>query len=345
MSRETSHQQIFSIGTLIFILLLFFIGCKKPEILKPIDNPPIPTRGFFMGLLPTPAQGQSFEDVYLQAKQHSEFVPVWGRPTPFYNLASDLKGDWGKIFVQQFIRENGMFPLIHLSFIGPGLSLVAPPGMDNPSLSDSKWRAEYKKSVLNVIKVIKPLYLSVGNEVNRWYEKYGLEGDNGFEHFVSLYEEIYDEAKKISPATNLFCTFAREIVSENREADLEVLRFFNSDKMDLLIFTSYPYSLGITHPSKIQDDYYSRCADYMPEKPFGFSEIAWSSLEALGGEQAQADFLTQLTTRLTKDRGIQLFLLGWSWLHDLNENDTIGLIRIDGSEKLAYTIWKGISEQ
>jgi len=112
MFRGTSQQQILSIKTLIFILLLLSIGCKKPEILKPIDNPPIPVRGFFMGLLPIPAQGQSFEDAYSQAKQYSEFVPVWGRPTPFYNLASDLKGDWGKIFVQQFIRENGMFPLI-----------------------------------------------------------------------------------------------------------------------------------------------------------------------------------------------------------------------------------------
>lgn len=345
MSRATLQKQLIYSCTLIFLLPILSIGCKKPEILKPIDNPILPSRGFYMGILPTTAEGQSFEDAYFQAGEYSEFVPVWGRPTPFYNLADDLKGDWGKTFVQQLIRGNGMFPLIHLSFIGPGLSLIASPEIDNPSLSDSRWRAEYKKSILDVIRAIKPLYLSIGNEVNRWYEKYGLEGDNGFKHFISLYEEIYDEAKNLSPDINIFCTFARELVSENREADMEVLRLFNSDKMDLLIITSYPYSLGITHPSKIPDDYYSRCADYMPEKPFGFSEVAWSSLEALGGEQAQADFLIQLTSRLTKERGIQLFMVGWPWLHDLDKRDTIGLIRIDGSEKLAYTTWRSISEQ
>jgi len=39
------------------------------------------------------------------------------------------------------------------------------------------------------VEASKPKYLSVGNEVNRWLEAYGLEGPNGFENWVSLYEE------------------------------------------------------------------------------------------------------------------------------------------------------------
>ncbi len=48
-----------------------------------------------------------------------------------------------------------------------------------------------KKAVIDVVKSSRPLYLSIGNEVNRWYEKYGVEGSdpNGFQHYVSLYEE------------------------------------------------------------------------------------------------------------------------------------------------------------
>lgn len=81
----------------------------------------------------------------------------------------------------------------------------------------------------------------------------------------------------------------------------------------------------------------------MPGKQFGFSEIAWSSLDALGGEQAQADFIVQATGRLTRDKGINLHLFGWSWLHDLDENDAVGLIKFDGTEKLGYAAWKNIS--
>jgi len=301
--------------------------------LTPEDSPQPPPRGFFMGVLPTTAQGQSFDDAYTQAALYSEFVPVWGKPTPFYNLADELRGGWGQTFVKQLIRDNGMFPIIHLSFIGSGVTLVTPPGMENATLSDPAWRAIYKQAALDIVKAVRPRYLSLGNEVNRWYEKYGENGLNGFKNYVSLYEEIYDEVKKISPETEVFCVFAREIVAENREANLEVLRLFNPNKMDLLVFTS----------SMIPDNYYSKAADYMPGKAFGFSEIAWPSLDVLGGEQAQADFIAQVTTRLTLDRGINLHLFGWPWLHDLNENDTIGLIKFNGTEKLGYAVWKNLS--
>lgn len=347
---EIKKLRIIALCEVLLIGVLLISGCTKkettaaePEILVPEDFPQLPSRGFFMGVLPTTAQGQSFDDAYAQAARYSEFVPVWGKPTPFYNLAADLSGSWGQTFVKQLIRNNGMFPIIHLSFIGSGLTLVTPPGMENSTLSDPAWRSTYKQTAIDVVKAIRPGYLSLGNEVNRWYEKYGESGPNGFLNYVSLYEEIYDEVKELSPKTVVFCIFAREIVSENREANLEVLRLFDPDKMDLLVFTSYPYALGKTNPSMIPDDYYHMASNYMPGKQFGFSEIAWASLDAIGGEQAQADFIRQATSRLTRDRGIALHLFGWSWLHDLNENDAVGLIKYDGTEKLGYTTWKNIS--
>ncbi|MGQ9782322.1 MAG: hypothetical protein ACUVQ8_08865, partial [Nitrososphaeria archaeon] len=56
-----------------------------------------------------------------------------------------------------------------------------------------------------------------------------------------------------------------------------------------------------------------------------------------------ADFIHQVVGRLTRERGVNLHLFGWAWLHDLNENDSIGLIRRNGEEKLAYGVWKGLS--
>jgi hypothetical protein len=81
----------------------------------------------------------------------------------------------------------------------------------------------------------------------------------------------------------------------------------------------------------------------MPGKPFGFSEVAWSSLDAFGGEEGQADFLEQLVGRLTSEQDIDLRLLMWSWLTDLGEGDTTGLIRWDGGQKKAYESWLSIS--
>ena len=181
-----------------------------------------------------------------------------------------------------------MFPLIHVSFIGQNVTLVVPPSMESATLSDLAWRQAYKQAVIEVVEASRPLYLSIGNEVNRWYEKYGMgeNNPNGFQHFISLYKEIYDAVKELSPQTNVFCTFAREIVSENRETNLTVLSMFSPENMDLLVFTSYPYAV----------------------------------------------------------QGINLHLLGWAWLHDIDQNDYLGLIKRDGTEKLAYQVWKNLSK-
>ncbi len=325
-------------------------GCQQSKITDvaviPSDSTSLPSRGFFVGILPTPADGQSFEDGYRQAATFADFVPVWGRPTPFYNMAKEISGTWGQTFVEQYTRGNGMFPLVHMSFIGVDITLASPPDIPNPTLNNLEWRNAYKQAALDIVKTVRPPYFSLGNEVNRWYEHYGASNDapNGFQYYISLYEEIYDAVKKLSPDTQVFCTFARETVSENREADMSVLGMFNPDKMDLLVLTSYPHALqGVNRPSDIPDDYYSGLLEYMPGRQLGFSEVAWPSLEAFGGQQGQADFLNELRGRLTKERGVELRLLGWSWLHDLDDNDHTGLIRKDGTAKLAYGVWKCIS--
>lgn len=245
--KKICIKNYFLIILLILIMVEGFLikGCLKneKEILAPIDSPKLPARGFFMGVLLTTAQGQSFDSAYAQASQYSEFVPVWEKPTQFYKMTAELSGKWGETFFNNLIRGNNMFPIIHLSFIGASMSLVTSPGIKNASLSNTKWRSEYKKAALDVVKAIHPLYLFLSNEVNRWYEKYGLEGINGFEHFITLYEEIYDEVKKISKKTKVFCVFARENISEHREANLDVLKLFNPNKMDLLVLTSYPYAV------------------------------------------------------------------------------------------------------
>lgn len=340
------RQLIMVVG--VVLILLHLQGCVTPK-----DSPALPPRGFFMGILPIPGDDQPMEDAYAQAAQYAEFVPVWPAGTGasgFWDYPDKLRGWWGTTFVEGYIRGNGMFPLIHFSFMDKdesgNLILQTPDTMTNATLSNQEWRTLYIKSILEVVAAVKPLYLSTGNEVNRWYEAYGADADNpnGFQHFVSLHEEIYDAVKKISPETKVFCVFSREIVNENREADLSVLDFFDPATLDVLVFTSYPYAVkGILTPSDIPDDYYAAASQHMPGKPFGFSELGWPSLEVFGGEQGQADFLFNVADRLTVKQGISLHLYGYCWLHDVDEYDSTGLIKRDGTEKLAYLAWKEIS--
>lgn len=316
------------------------------KVITPADSPKLPPRGFYMGLLPTPAEEQDFAEAYQEASKFSEFIPVWGRPTPFYKMSEELSGNWGQIFLKQYIRGNNMFPIIHMSFIGTGMTLETPLNTTRATLDNLEWRNSYKQAALDIAEAVKPLYLSLGNEVNRWYEQYGAKtGDpNGFQHYISLYDEIYKEVKYISPQTKVFCTFAREIVAQNREADLAVIEKFDDKKMDLLVFTSYPYSVrGINHPADIPNDYYARALSYMPGKPFGFSELGWAALEAFGSEEGQADFITQAANRLTLEQGIKLQLFGWAWLSALDNNDAVALINRDGSHRLAYEAWQKLS--
>jgi len=310
----------------------------------PADSVPLPSRGFYMGTLPVPADGQSFDSAYAVVAGAAEFVPVWGRPTRFYELAAELEGWWGSTFVEGLTRGHGMFPLVHMSFIDTGMTLVTPPGMAGATLADPAWRAAYRQAALAIVRAIRPRFLSLGNEVNRWFEHYGTGGPNGFDQFVSLYEETYDSVKALSPECIVFCTFSRELVAENRPADLSVIDLFDKARLDLLLLTSYPYALaGINRPSDIPDDYYACAAGRLPDKPFGFSEVGWPSSAEFGGEEAQAEFLDQLTGRLTTGQHVAMEFLGWPWLTDLDLNDHLGLWRRDGTAKPAWTTWQRIA--
>jgi hypothetical protein len=347
-----------------FFILFMFISIFIPidgisavldfelqPIITPIDSPTLPSRGFFMGTLANAASGQQLEDAYNQVAQYAEFVPIWGKPSAFYVLADDLAGWWGDIYVNQFVRAKGMFPLFNLSFFDDTtsyLKLIVPPNLSTTTtLSDPAWRQAYKQAAIDVLNVARPKYFSLGNEVNRWYEQYGSSGTpNSFEHFVSLYNEIYDEIKVISSQTVVYCIFAREIQNEYREAKLDFLKMFDPNKLDMLVFTSYPFSVqGTTSTYKIPSNYYVKISSYIDitGKPFGFSELCWWTHPFFGGEQGQSDFINDVSTRLTRDQGLNLHLFGWCWLHDINSSDVTGLIKFDGTEKLGYQTWKTLS--
>ena len=65
-----------SIIIIITCFILPLTGCVDP-----IDDPVLPDRGFYMGLLANPAKNQDFSESYALASEHAEFVPIWSSGT------------------------------------------------------------------------------------------------------------------------------------------------------------------------------------------------------------------------------------------------------------------------
>lgn len=324
-------------------------GNPAPGPVTVLDQVSMPARGYHLGVLPMPGDDGTIEAAYELAAALGDWTPEWGRPTEFWDFAADIAGNWGSTYLGGHCRGNGMFPIVQLSFMAGEGILSAPAGMANPTLSDPIWRELFKSSAVAVARAARPRYLSLGNEVNRWYESQGdADGDpNAFRYWVSLYEETYDAVKVASPDTQVFCVFAREVVSSNEEAELfSALELFDPAKLDAVMLTTYPYAVaGINSVAGMGDDYYSKeIPAGLFGKPFGFTEAGWTSLAFFGGEQGQVDFLKALAGRLTLDRGLDLDFLGWPWLHDLDGSDTIGLIAFDGTERLGFWKWKALSQ-
>lgn len=75
-----------------------YVAYRKPTV-EPIDQIAESDNGYLTGVLPNPAAGQSFEDAYSEASEFTDLVPVWGRPSAFYELPGELEGEWGSVFV------------------------------------------------------------------------------------------------------------------------------------------------------------------------------------------------------------------------------------------------------
>jgi len=320
--------------------------------LEPADSPHLPSRGFHKGFASVLPPDGDFEAAYARAAAHGDFVGTWvgDAGTGYWNLGSVLEGAWGQQFVEELTRNKGMFPIINLSFMDRdpatgNLVLLSPPGEGYTGLADPAFREAYLQGAMEAVRASRPLYLSLGNEVNRWWEQYGSESGDpmGFQHFVSLYQEVYDAVKAISPDTRVFCVFAREVVAANREAALIPLEMFDPGRLDLLALTSYPFAVqGVNQSSDLPDDYYSRLVQRpgFQGKPVAFTELGWSTLEAFGGEEEQARFLEDVVGRLTTGQGLNLRLLGWFSLYDLpSDLHGTGLLDISGREKEAFAVW------
>jgi hypothetical protein len=229
--------------------------------------------------------------------------------------------------------------------------------LENPfsdKFSDEGIRRTCKNMVRRILKDFEPKYLCFGVEVSAYYHR----NPTDFEHFVSLYNEVYSIVKDISPETVVFPTFHYEeflgVLPWNpHEPDWELLQKF---KMDAFALTTYPYM--VYSAENIPRDYYIQISTYtnlplvIAESGFA-SQCCGKTIKDLhGSEEAQVNFLLFLLDSI-EDMDPLLWCywslcdyepLPWGGTDKTDVFNSIGLQYADGTPKPAFHAWVCIFE-
>jgi hypothetical protein len=343
-------MRIVSIVILLFLVLVSGCTSESPEksARHSTYDLGITTRGFLLGVIPNPANypNSSFDDLtaaYEETGQIAEVSMVWTGTN--IGQTEKLKGSK----VVQALRTYGIEPILTLSFATlkevPGEGLVyavdAPEGV-NPDLKDPEFRELWVEEARTLAREFRPLYISLGNEVNDYFFLHPDDLDD----YVSLVGEAYSAIKQVSPETEVMVVFSYTHLIDNEQWDL--FQEFH-DKVDLFGLTTYPWK-HFDSPEEIPQDYYTRISEYT-SLPLGFTEIGWIS-SGEGSEEEQARYLASFP-RLVE--GLDVEMVNWLFLHETGfsglsasitepETASISLKNRDGSPKEVYSVWLDLAQ-
>ena len=332
---------------LIFLTLFFlFSGCINEEQEIPEEEEqetPKETRSYYLGIVPTPKTTPEIDitGAYEETGEICEIVEIWVEPSTigaYDSLVRNQAITGARVYSLKVIVNMNFYTIEEVP--GEGLQVVvnAPTGYEK-NLSNPEFREAYISDAKKIAEEFHPEYFSLGNEVTAYYITYPEDFDN----FVSLYNEAYDEIKSVSPETKVFVVF-----SQNQMEGTETWNIIDKfgDKLDLLVFTTYPWKF-YDKPEDIPDDYYSKLETYTT-KPVAFTEIGWpSDTDAGSSEKEQAEYLLRFV-ELTNGTNVEF--INWLFLHETEisgtmasisdpATGTIALKKSDGTLKEVYYIW------
>ena len=201
----------------------------------------------------------------------------------------------------------------------------------------------YLDSTVEFAGKYKPEFFGIGVEVNIFAEK----NPAAFEEFVPFYNEVYEAIKEVSPDTKVFTVFQLEKMKglkmwgiEESKPHWEMIDRF---KTDIAAFTTYP-GIFYKNVSDIPEDHYTEISAHTT-KPIAFTEIGWHAAPSPTGwessEEEQAEFIRTFFD-LTKELNVEIAV--WSFMYDpdiFEPFDSMGLIKDDGTKRLAWKEWVG----
>jgi hypothetical protein len=257
---------------------------------------------------------------------------------------------WGKLdlngarFMQDKTVKMGMHSIIGLS---PTTLDQGRKELDIPdelrakvngwiSFANPAIRNEYKQTAI-ALAMFKPDYQCLATEINLL----GLQRQDEYLQFASLYKEAYDEVKRVSPKTRVFVSFQYEWIRRldaedprNLAEHSKLIDIFRP-KLDVVGLTTYPAEYHKS-PTELPPDYYSRIYRHIPRSNrVLFMETGWPT-QGAGSTLEQVLFIARLPGLLKE---VDVEVLAWALLHDVNLGEfsanlnSVGLITQEGQFK------------
>ena len=207
------------------------------------------------------------------------------------------------------MRQAGLKVMLQIGAVL--IDTPAPPVGMVQSFGDPQVRALYLQSAVKLA-LAKPDYLVLCTEANLLYRFNRPE----FENFRTLYTEMYNAVKLVSPKTKVGASFLYTIWFLNKFFDNvdvpEMLKPY-----DMLSFTGYPEDIihaGVYDSiASMSPDWYGAARYAYPNASIGFSEIGWSS-KVRGTPELQAEFVRNLPRILST---VKPEFVTWAVLHDV----------------------------
>ncbi|NOT00716.1 MAG: hypothetical protein HOP29_08820 [Phycisphaerales bacterium] len=230
-----------------------------------------------------------------------------------------------------------------------------PPELQGRDFSDPLVTEPIKRMALQAAIQLRPTYLSLGVEINGYYEAH----PDDFLNFVALHHETYDEIKAAAPQVQVIAAFNLESMQgfftdldafSDHEPHWFLIDMFEP-KLDAVAFSTLPFPLFI-RPILIPDDYLSRI-ELHTARDILFTEMGWPGdpLAPVHTPQAQAEYVALMARLL--DNMSQVRLATWASLFDpdLGRPDdlhpdfrSLGLLDINDDPKLGLEVWKAIHD-
>lgn len=254
-------------------------------------------------------------------------------------------------------RESGfttilieLDPIVDRHNIGP-----LPPAIADHDFSSPAVREALTTQAIVVAETEQPDFLSLGVEINGYYES----NPTDFENFVSLHKEIYDQVKAVSPDTQVMASFNLEaiqglLVGVNEYSDhgpqWYIIEKFKP-KVDAVAFSTLPFPV-FYEPLQIPDDYLSRI-EAQTDLPIVISEFGWHSYEASqSSETRQREYLARMIRVADKTPNVRV--MAWTIIYDAAEGSIfdafpdfkyLGMLSWDGKPKEAFSLWQALYER
>jgi hypothetical protein len=211
--------------------------------------------------------------------------------------------------ITSVMRQAGLKVMLQIGSVL--IDTPAPPVGMVQSFGDPNVRFVYLMSARKLA-LTKPDYLVLCTEANLLYRFNRPE----FENFRTLYTQMYNMVKSVSPQTKVGASYLYTVWFLDRFFDnVDVPAMLTP--YDMLSFTGYPEDIinaGVYDSiASMSPEWYGAARYAYPNATIGFSEIGWSS-KVRGTPELQAEFVRNLPRLMST---VKPEFITWAVLHDV----------------------------